>query len=38
MCADEILDIALDFMCQWLGFYVPGGGLVILLASPGEIS
>ena len=21
MCADEILGIALDFICQWLGFY-----------------
>ena len=29
MCADEILGIALDFICHWLGFY---------LGSPGEIS
>ena len=29
MCADEILDIVLDFICQWLRFY---------LFSPEELS
>ena len=28
ICADKILSIAMDFTCQWLGFYLSSSGKI----------
>jgi hypothetical protein len=28
MCADKILGFAMDFTCQWLGFYLSSSGKI----------
>ena len=28
ICADKILGVAMDFSCQWLGFYLSSSGKI----------